>query len=262
MKSHGEVGPDTCRYYYSFDAAKGDPVAFARWEEYYTSQFDRLGLEVFMPDPQKVLPFRLRPGSRGTFVGSPISINSRGFRGAEFPYSKEGAYRITVAVGESTTFGMTITPEDKPWPELLEQLIRQHFKTGRPVQVINAGVPAYNILDNLYRMPREILPLKPDMIISYHGANGFSLIDSSMLPAFGPAPPAYEERPLKLAGDAEHRLRILFFQRHATRRGSPPAESPARPLETRYAAAYRQLIDCAHTNGIRLSALANFSTWQ
>ena len=237
---------------------RGDPEAFARWEEYYTSQFDQLGLEIFMPDPEKVLPFRLRPGSQGVFVGCPISINSLGYRGAEFQTSKEGAYRI-VALGESTTFGMTITPEDKPWPELLEQLIRQRLKTRRPVQVINAGVPAYNILGNIYRLPREILPLKPDMIISYHGANGFSLIDSAMLPAFGPSPPVYEERPLKLAADAEHRLRVILFQRNATRGRESPLESSARPLETRYAAAYRQLIECAHTNGIRL-ALANFST--
>jgi len=35
------VRPETCRLYYSYNAAKGDPEAFARWEEFYTSQFDR-----------------------------------------------------------------------------------------------------------------------------------------------------------------------------------------------------------------------------
>jgi lysophospholipase L1-like esterase len=251
------VRPETCRLYYSYDASKGDPEAFARWEEYYTSQFDRLGLEIFEPAPNTILPFRLRPGSRGMFVNCPISINSLGFRGPEIPASKGTDYRIVV-LGESTTFGMTLQPDDKPWPELLQQIIRERLKTQRSVEVINAGVPAYNIFTSLYRLPREILPLQPDMIISYHGANGFNMIEPSMLPPLGPAPPIYRERPIKLAGDVEHRLRLLLFQYHATRRARSAAPPAAQPLETKYAAAYRQLIECARTNGIRL-ALANFS---
>jgi lysophospholipase L1-like esterase len=251
------VRPDTYRLYYSYDGAKGDPEAFARWEEYYTSQFDRLWQELFTTAPNTGLRFRLRPGSHGMMMSCPISINSLGFRGPEISASKDGFYRIVV-LGESTTFGMTIQPGDEPWPERLEQIIRQRLKTRLPVQVINAGVPAYGIHDNLRRLPAEILPLQPDMIISYHGANGFSLIDSSVLPPVGPAPPVYQERPIKLAADVEHRLRLLFFRYHYIRREVSAAPPAARPLETQYAAAYRQLIQCARTNGIRL-ALANFS---
>jgi lysophospholipase L1-like esterase len=251
------VTPDNCRLYYSYDAAKGDPEAFGRWEEYYTSQFDQLGVDIFTTVPGSIPEFRLRPGSRGRMVNSQISINSLGFRGPEFSVAKEGVYRI-VALGESTTFGMTLQPEDQPWPEVLEHIIRQRLKTRRPVQVINAGVPTYGLLDSLHRMARDILPLHPDLIISYHGANGFYMIDNSVLPPLGPAPPAYQERPLKLAGEAEHRLRMLWFNWHAQRRIVPAVAPGARPMETQYAASYRELIQCARTNGIRL-ALANFS---
>jgi lysophospholipase L1-like esterase len=251
------IRPETCRLYYSYDNAKGDPDAFGHWEEYYETQFGRLGLEIFAPAPHSVLPFRLRPGSHGMMISCPISINSLGMRGPEISAAKNGVYRI-VALGESTTFGMTIQPGDKPWPEVLEQIIRQRLKTRRPVQVVNAGVPAYTILGNLSRLPLEILPLKPDMIISYHGANGFSLIDNAVLPAVGPAPPVYRERPVKLAADAEHRLRLLLFRYQAGRSAVAAAPPAARPLDTAYAAAYRQLIQCARTNRIRL-ALANFS---
>jgi hypothetical protein len=96
------------------------------------------------------------------------------------------------------------------------------------------------------------------MIISYHGANGFHMLDNSVLPPLGPAPPAYQERPVKLAADAEHRLRMLLFRHRARRRVVSAAPPGARPLATPYAAAYRELIQCARTNGIRL-ALANFS---
>jgi hypothetical protein len=127
-------------------------------------------------------------------MSCPISINSLGFRGPEISASKDGAYRIVV-LGESTTFGMTLQPEDQPWPEVLEQIIRQRLKTRRPVQVINAGVPAYTSTTIFSRLPGEILPLQPDMIISYHGANGFHMIDSSVLPPVGPAPPVTRNVP-------------------------------------------------------------------
>jgi len=256
-RSHITMGPATYRLYYSYDSAKGDPEAFAQWEEYYTSHFDQLWHEVFTTATNSGLTFRLRPGSRGMLMSSPISINSLGFRGPEISASKSGFYRIVV-LGESSTFGMTILPDDKPWPERLEQIIRERLETRRPVQVINAGVPGYTIEANLCRLPEEILPLQPDMIISYHGANGFSMIDSSMLPPVGPAPPVYQERPIKLLADAEHRLRLSLFQRRYSHGGTPAAPPAIRPLDTKYAAAYRQLIQCARTNGVRL-ALANFS---
>jgi lysophospholipase L1-like esterase len=132
------------------------------------------------------------------------------------------------------------------------------LKTRRPVQVINAGVPTYSLQDSLNRLSREILPLHPDLIISYHGANGFNMLDRSVLPPLGPAPPVYQERPVHLAAEAEHRLRMLWFRYHARRRGVATVPPGARPMETQYAAAYRQLIQCARTNGIHL-ALANFS---
>jgi lysophospholipase L1-like esterase len=251
------IRPGAYSLYYSYDHAKGDPEAFARWEEYYTSQFEHFWRDVITNSPNSSLRFRLRPGSHGMMMSCPISINSLGFRGPETSPSKDGAYRIVV-LGESTTFGMTIEPGDEPWPERLEQIIRQRLKSRCPVQVINAGVPAYGIFDNLHRLSTEILPLQPDMIISYHGANGFHLIDNSVLPPVGPAPPVYHERPIKLAADVEHRLRLLLFRRHYRQREVSAAPPASLPLDTQFAVAYRQLIQRAHTNGVRL-ALANFS---
>jgi lysophospholipase L1-like esterase len=249
--------PETCRRYYSYNEARGDPAAFGRWTEYLTAQFDRLGRDILAPAPGSDLPFRLRPNSHGFMMNCPISINSKGFRGREFSFDKGGAYRI-VALGESTTFGWTLQPQDKPWPELLEQLIRDRLQTRRPVEVINAGVPGYSILGNLSRLSTDILPLKPDLIISYHGANGFQLIDSAVLPPLGPPAPVYQERPLRLAAQAEHRLAMMLYRRRVSRPAAATAPACGNPLDTRYAQAYRRLIECARTNQIRL-ALANFS---
>jgi lysophospholipase L1-like esterase len=249
--------PETCRYYYSYKEAKGDPEEFAQWLGFFNEQVKRLAHDIFMPAPDTPLPFRLRPNSHGFFLNCPISINSKGFRGREFPLDKGQTYRIIV-LGESTTFGCTLEAGETPWPELLEELIRERLKTRRPVVVINAGVPIYSITDNLYRLPGDILPLKPDLIISYHGANGFNLIDSAVLPPLGPPLPIYRERPLRLAAQAEHRLKMMIYRRRALRRDASPAPTSAEPLKTSYAAAYRQLIECARNHGIRL-ALANYS---
>jgi lysophospholipase L1-like esterase len=253
-----EIRPETFQNYYSYDKAKGNPAAFARAQEYYYADYLGPFSAQFFESTHQASPlYRLRPNSHGCLLQCPISINSKGFRGREISTDKGDMYRI-VALGESTTFDLTYRPDDKPWSELLEQMIRERLKTRRPVEVINAGVPAYTLLDNLSRLPGQILPLKPDMIISYHGVNGFYLIDGTLLRPLGnDPPPYYEEHPLKLAADLEYRIKVM---RYLNREAESLLHSPtcANPMETKYADAYRQLIQIAATNGIRLM-LANYS---
>jgi lysophospholipase L1-like esterase len=249
--------PDTAKRYYSYAAAKQNPAAFGRWWNYYDDQMRELGREVFTADPTGVLPFRLKPNSRGYLFRSRISINSRGFRGKEIAEDKGEAFRI-VTLGESTTFGCTLEPHDRPWPELLEQMIRERLKPGRPVEVINAGVPAFNLRHNLRRLPGEILPLKPDLIISYHGYNGRILLRANLPTVYGHGPPAYRQRPLKLLADVEYRIKMMRYRHRQTPQGCCDPLPFADPIASLYAQAYDQLIQWTKTNGIRL-AVANFS---
>jgi lysophospholipase L1-like esterase len=253
-----DLRPETWAKYYSYKEATGKQSAFVKWWLFFhESQYPQMGNEIFDVMPDRAPSHRLRPSSHGTLLGSSISINSRGFRGREIAPVKGNTYRI-VALGESTTFGMTISPDDKPWPELLEQMIHERLKLSRPVEVINAGVPGYSLEDNLARLSKEILPLKPDMIISYHGYNGFGEIDPALPAVNGPPPPVYKVRPLDLLADCEYRVKMILFRRQH----SPPEVRRERPrvdlLDTRYANEYSELIVAAETNRIRL-ALANFS---
>jgi len=245
------------RHYYSYKAAKQQPVAFANWWRRYLEQWDTMMGPVIMLDPTGVLPFRLRPNSVGFLFESRISINSLGFRGPEFDPNKENTYRI-VALGESTTFGCTLTPEDRPWPEVLEQLIRDNLRTSRRVEVINAGVPAYNLKQNIGRLREEILPLRPDMVISYHGANGFRLLDEAMPPPISRAPSPYRHRPLKLLADSEYRLKMILYRRRLDPKRLLDPGGFSHPLKSRYAEAYRELIDITGTNQVQL-VIANYS---
>jgi lysophospholipase L1-like esterase len=212
---------------------------------------------LFTPDPLRVLPYRVRTNSRATFFRSQVRINRRGFRGKDLATNRGSIFRI-VALGESNTFGFTLNPEHKPWPDQLERMIRQRLRPGRPVRVINAGLPHHSLEANLRRMQRDILPLKPDMIISYHGWNGFPWLNSTLPPVFIKHLPSYKPRPLRLLADCEYRLRLLAFK-HSLASGTvlePP--SPTELMANRYAAAYRELINVARTNDIHL-VLANYS---
>ncbi|HEX3719516.1 MAG TPA: SGNH/GDSL hydrolase family protein [Verrucomicrobiae bacterium] len=249
--------PETCWKYYSYEGARGNPSAFARWWPYYLEEADAAQSVIFESLPGRIPNFCLRPKSHALLFESKVSINGQGFRGPEIPAEKGDAYRI-VALGESTTFGMTIGPQDKPWPEVLEQLIRERIKPSRPVQVINAGIPAYSLTDNLTRLPGQILSVHPDMIISYHGFNGFNLINPAVPQLKGPPPPKYCGRPLKLPADCEYRFKMFLFRRGHAPESNTRRAPPIDPLATPYAARYRQLIEFTQTNDIRL-ALANFS---
>jgi lysophospholipase L1-like esterase len=254
---HMDFTPQTWSKFYSYRESGGDPSAFARWWDYYLAQADTTLQAIFEPIPGGHPSYQLRTNSHVQFFDSLMSINSLGFRGPEIARPKDNTYRI-VAIGESTTYGMTVRPDDKPWPRLLEQMIRDRLKPNRPVEVINAGTPGYTLEDNLWQFPRKVLPLRPDIIISYHGYNGFKFINAAIPEAKGPPPPRYRPRPLRLLADAEHRIKMIRFRRvYASKETAGGFPSVITPLDTPYAALYRQLINCCATNGIRL-ALANY----
>ena len=242
---------------YSYEGAKKDPVSFMRWWKYYLDQWNAIHPQIYMPDPDGILPFRLIPNGRAKLFESKISINRHGFRGPPIREHRGETYRI-VAIGESTTFGCTLYAGDRPWPEWLRQIIEERLKPRRPVEVINAGVPTFTLQDNLDRMARDILPLNPDLIIAYHGYNGFSWLDSSLPHIVGRRPPVYRERPLRLLADCEHQLKLLHYRHNREHSGAPRSVTHDDPMQTQYARAYESLIRIAQTNHIRL-ALANFS---
>jgi lysophospholipase L1-like esterase len=243
--------------FHSYEAARKDPEAYMEWHAYATRQwmaFEKVGL---IRKRVGMLPYRLRPNTRAKLYKSDVVINSLGFRGKEFSPHKTNTYRI-VTLGESTTFGVTVTPEHHPWPEILEQLIQNRLNPPKPVEVINAGVPGRTLPQNLYRLREEIVNYEPDMLISYHGYNGFFLLDAAIPSASGPPPPAYQPRPSKLLADVEYHIRLSSYRR--SRMGGLNSYKPsfAEPLQSRYADEYRELIRICNEHRIQL-VLANYS---
>jgi peptidoglycan/LPS O-acetylase OafA/YrhL/lysophospholipase L1-like esterase len=247
---------------YSYRAAHANPAAFAVWWFYYLNEWirgDGIRSKIDAPDPQKKLPFVLVPGSAGRMFDTTIKINNLGFRGPDLARDKGDAFRI-FALGESQTFGPTLRDGERPWPELLQDLFDRHASCGRRVEVVNAGTEAYTLEDNLERMHRDVLPLKPDLILSAHGMNGLLALGLRRVPE--PDEPGVRPRASALLGHA-----VLTIERAAhdlRSRGSAEARPALEPMsdaelmKSRYAEAYRKLIALARAGGADI-ALADSS---
>ena len=239
---------------YGYDAARANPKGFVEFWDRHLEQMRQVPW--VMADPHERNPYVLRPGARGMLHDSEVRINQLGFRGPEISARKGDRFRI-VALGESTTFGVTVEPGDRPWPEVLEDRIRRGFACEVPVEVINAGVAGWTLANQRSRMESDILPLEPDLILSYHGYNGFPWFFGN-LPGLPFLPvPRVPPRPSRLLERAEKGLRLRQLrQRYAEELDA--SLLPTDVLSTIYADEYRDLIAVTGANGALL-ALASFN---
>lgn len=110
------------------------------------------------------LGFRLAPGH--TAPG--ISTNSLGLRGPELSRQKPpGTFRI-VLTGGSVSFGWGASSDAACVAPRLQALLST---PERPVEVINAGCPAYTLTQELLWLTVELLDLQPDLVVSLTGHN-------------------------------------------------------------------------------------------
>jgi hypothetical protein len=130
------------------------------------------GLRLYQAlDPSFVFPdtsynrFRGQPRSRDY----DFQLNTRGFKDREFAEEKApGTFRI-LGIGDSFAFG--VVPYRHNYLTLLEATLD---RPGRPVEVINMGIPGLFPRDYLAVLVDEGLALRPDMVIvSFFVGNDF-----------------------------------------------------------------------------------------
>ncbi len=123
------------------------------------------------PEPSRHPPYRYRPG-RTTPQG--LAINAFGFRGADIPLDKP-ANTVRIAFsGASTTIGAPTYPYS--YPEcVIHWLNLWAARTGRAVRFdgVNAGRTGISSTDSRMILRYEVLPLEPDLLVYYEGANQF-----------------------------------------------------------------------------------------
>ncbi|MDP3937811.1 MAG: SGNH/GDSL hydrolase family protein [Deltaproteobacteria bacterium] len=98
-----------------------------------------------------------------------VHVNALGFRGDEIaPEKKFGALRV-VCLGDSIIFGDKLDGGDTISVRMAEILAAR--SPGRPVELINAGVPGYSSRQGLALWRQRIGILKPDVVIIAFGFN-------------------------------------------------------------------------------------------
>jgi len=126
----------------------------------------------------------LVPGASFRSGEMQITVDELGFRGdGVTPTKPPGVFRI-VALGGSSTFGWKGIPgHGQAWPALLETELQA--RTGRAVEVINAGVPGWSSVESRVSLLLRVQRLDPDAVLLYHGNND---IDWSHRPGVGDGP--------------------------------------------------------------------------
>lgn len=172
----------------SFAQAKDDPAAYAKWWKAYQAEWYRDPEQILTFTPGGPVPYLFKPNTSRPFFQGTIQINSLGLADKERPLDKGDKFRIVV-LGSSHSQGLPLEAGDTPWPEKLERIIQERVPGGTRMEVLNAGAGAYSMENNLHRLKTVVLPLKPDLLITYFGANEFHWFRKEFaLPKIPPTP--------------------------------------------------------------------------
>ncbi len=99
-----------------------------------------------------------------------VHVNSEGFRGADINRMEApGTFRILL-LGGSTVFDTFVTADSMTWPAQLQRWV-QKLVPDRRVEVINAGVPGYRVVDQTISLLIGQSRFQADMVILYDGHN-------------------------------------------------------------------------------------------
>ncbi|MEZ4670571.1 MAG: SGNH/GDSL hydrolase family protein [Anaerolineae bacterium] len=90
-----------------------------------------------------------------------LQTNSVGLRNIAELDTDPSTFRI-LALGDSFTYGYYVHNEET-WPARLEELLNQHLQTR--IQVLNAGVPGYTIVDQLEYLLDKGLKTEPNLVV-------------------------------------------------------------------------------------------------
>ena len=120
---------------------------------------------LFVKSPYERQLYRLRPNLDTHFLGIFLKTNEYGFRDSEWTIEKpHNTFRIA-AIGDSFTFGSGNPFIDEVYPKFLEQMLNLPKGNNLLYQVLNLGVPGYNVENEVETLKRDALKFSPDACI-------------------------------------------------------------------------------------------------
>ncbi len=97
--------------------------------------------------------------------------NALGFRGPEVQRDKPDGVTRILCLGDSATYGFTVSSDENAWPERLRAVLQAGARNGEKYEVINAAAPGYTSFESLTMLQFRGLDLRPDVVIVYLGFN-------------------------------------------------------------------------------------------
>lgn len=107
------------------------------------------------------LIFALQPNQQAFTADKAVTINERGLRGEIVPYERSTDAIRLLFIGDSIVFGFGVD-DDRIVSAQVAELLRAR---GIDTEVINAGVPAYNTLQEVTYLEHEGPRYRPDWVI-------------------------------------------------------------------------------------------------
>jgi lysophospholipase L1-like esterase len=137
-------------------------------------------LDLFCPmkseDQRIAMLIRFSPSVPEEFRNNPVwqvALNSDGFRGEDFPTSKNANTIRIIALGDSWTLGHNVNLEET-YPKRLVELLKQDFP-GKNIEMLNLAMFAYSSYEGLKLLQQKALNLQPDIVLI-----GFAMNDSAI----------------------------------------------------------------------------------
>ncbi len=142
------------------------------WARGWTPNCYAADLDLYQPHATRGSD--LKPGFRLRSGVFRQSVNALGLRGPEITREKPtGVTRIAI-LGGSSVFGYFVNDGEEA-AQVLETNLNSK---SSGVEVLNAGVPGYNLFQTHDRFRERISPLEPDIVILYLGWNDLPYICS------------------------------------------------------------------------------------
>ncbi|KFM20400.1 hypothetical protein AAA799D07_00458 [Marine Group I thaumarchaeote SCGC AAA799-D07] len=97
-----------------------------------------------------------------------VNVNEHGFRGPEITQTKDEKTFRAFLVGGSETYGMFSTSDKTTFQGYLQQKL-DTLDTDYKIEIINAGVNAYDSFDSAYQIKTKLIDYDPDLLIVVSG---------------------------------------------------------------------------------------------
>jgi lysophospholipase L1-like esterase len=109
------------------------------------------------------LRFELRPGS-AVRAEVEYRVNREGLRGPETTVEKPAGVRRVAVLGDSIAFGYWVAERDG-FPRQLEAMLNESAGPPGRVEVLNFGVPGYNLDQEIEALRTKALAFSPDLVV-------------------------------------------------------------------------------------------------